>query len=162
MKWPQGFKMPAHLPHALDARSRATAQYFHPDEVRDYIAVQQGLRTMRDIRRATRGGIIAEAIPSGQLAYGLHPQPARRAPIDRTPLEVQALRHEILHAIHEQRTGLPKTIVQFARSEWAAHSGSLLGKHGRKAGGSWIARFIRALLGTVLLTLRQMVAGEPT
>ena len=39
--------MPAHLPHALDAGSRATAQYFHPDEVRSYIAVQQGLRTMR-------------------------------------------------------------------------------------------------------------------
>jgi hypothetical protein len=117
---------------------------------------------MRDIRRATTGGIIAEAIPSGELAYGLHPQPARRTPIARTPLEVQALRHEILHAIHEQRAGLPKTLVQFARSEWAAHSGSLLGKHGRKAGGSFVARLIRAVAGTVLLTLRQAMAGEPT
>lgn len=154
MKWPKGFKMPAHLPHALDPHGPVRASYFHADEVRGTYDLQRLLVTIRDIRRGTSAGVIAEALPGAELAYGLHPQLARRAPAARTPLQVQALRHEIYHAIQEQRAGLPKTLAQVARSEWAAHSGSLLGKHGRKAGAPFMVRLVRAISGTVLLTLR--------
>jgi hypothetical protein len=154
MKWPKGFKMPAHLPHALDPHGPVRASYFHADEVRGSYDLQRLLVTMRDVRRGTTARVIAEALPGAELAHGLHPEPERRASPARTPVEMQALGHEILHAIHEQRAGLPKTLIQVARSEWAAHAGSLLGKHGRKEGGLFITRFMRAVAGTLLLTLR--------
>ena len=153
--------MPAHLPHELDPRTGATAQYFHPDEVRRSLAIQGELRTMRDIHRGTTGGVIAEALPSPELSHGVFSAQARRAPLARTALQKLALRHEILHGIYELRQGVPKTLNAIARSEWAAHAGSLLGKHGRKAGGNLLTRLGRVILGTALLTLRQALVRAP-
>lgn len=145
------------LPHALDPDGEVMATYIHPDEVRDDVEVQQSLRTsMRDIQRGTTGGVIAEAIPHAELPHGVLQKPAGRVAIHRTPLQKLALRHEILHGIHEQRHGVPKTVGEILRSEWAAHAGTYLGKHGRRAGGSALSRLRRAVNGTIAATLRQV------
>jgi hypothetical protein len=157
MKWPEGFRMPAHLPTALDPRGDIMADYLHPDEVRSNADnVQAHLRSMRDLDRATTGGVIRERLGQRESAHGVLREPAQPRARDRAPLEKLALRHEIAHAIHEQRHGQPQNIGQIARSEWAAQAGSLLNESGRQFGGSLPARFGRAVVGAAKPTLRQM------
>jgi hypothetical protein len=171
MKWPEGYHRPALLRRGLDDEPGVLASYIHPDEVREHPEITDEIirdraaqgklgRGVADAARAVRGGVIRERSLFGQDLLRRNQRLVSTLGVD--PAKV-ARRAEIIHSVHEQRHGVPKSIGRVLKSEWASNAATFIGRKGSqgfkpaKLPGTVAARTARAAIHTAAAAIESLV-----